>query len=63
MRVVKAAAVQMSPVLYSREATVAFLISTPETGEEAILITYGLLGPVMAVARLSRIMTVTLLLL
>lgn len=35
----------------SREATVSFLISTPETGEEAILITWGLLGPVMAVAR------------
>jgi len=35
----------------SREATVSFLISTPETGEEAILITYGLLGPVMAVVR------------
>src|SRR5512140_1345267 len=35
----------------SREATVSFLISTPETGEEAILITYGLLGPVLAVAR------------
>ncbi len=35
----------------SREATVSFLISTPETGEEAILITYGLLGPVMAFAR------------
>ncbi len=35
----------------SREATVSFLISTPETGEEAILITYGLLGPVMAIVR------------
>lgn len=35
----------------SREATVSFLISTPETGEEAILLTYGLLGPVMAVVR------------
>ena len=35
----------------SREATVSFLVSTPETGEEAILLTYGLLGPVMAVAR------------
>ena len=35
----------------SREAIVSFLISTPETGEEAILITYGLLGPVMAIAR------------
>ncbi|MCL4807208.1 MAG: SO_0444 family Cu/Zn efflux transporter [Thermoanaerobaculia bacterium] len=35
----------------SREATVSFLIATPETGEEAIVLTYGLLGPVMAVAR------------
>ncbi|MBK9966027.1 MAG: SO_0444 family Cu/Zn efflux transporter [Holophagales bacterium] len=35
----------------SREAVVSFLISTPETGEEAILITWGLLGPVMAIAR------------
>lgn len=35
----------------SREATVSFLISTPETGEEAILLTYGLLGPVLAVVR------------
>lgn len=35
----------------SREATVSFLISTPETGEEAILITWGLLGPVMALVR------------
>ena len=35
----------------SREATVSFLISTPETGEEAILLTWGLLGPVMAIAR------------
>jgi hypothetical protein len=35
----------------SREATVSFLISTPETGEEAILLTYGLLGPVLAIVR------------
>ena len=35
----------------SREATVSFLISTPETGEEAILLTWGLLGPVLAVVR------------
>lgn len=35
----------------SREATVSFLIATPETGEEAIVLTYGLLGPVMAIAR------------
>jgi len=35
----------------SREATVSFLISTPETSEEAILLTWGLLGPVMAIVR------------
>lgn len=35
----------------SREATVSFLISTPETGEEAILLTWGLLGPVLALVR------------
>lgn len=35
----------------SRGATLAFLISTPETGVDSILLTYGLLGPVLAVAR------------
>lgn len=35
----------------SREATVSFLISTPETGVDSVLITYGLLGPVMAIVR------------
>ncbi len=35
----------------SRGATLAFLISTPETGADSILLTYGLLGPLMAVAR------------
>jgi HflK protein len=35
----------------SRAATVAFLISTPETGVDSIALTYGLLGPVMAVVR------------
>ncbi|MBK9372486.1 MAG: SO_0444 family Cu/Zn efflux transporter [Holophagales bacterium] len=35
----------------SREATVSFLISTPETGVDSVLITYGLLGPVMALVR------------
>jgi uncharacterized protein len=35
----------------SREATVSFLVSTPETGVDSILITYGLLGPVMAIVR------------
>jgi hypothetical protein len=34
-----------------RGPTSAFLISTPETGVDSIAATYGLLGPVMAVAR------------
>ena len=42
----------------SREATVSFLISTPETGVDSVLITYGLLGPVLAVVRpLAAIVT------
>jgi len=35
----------------SKGATLAFLISTPETGVTSILLTYALLGPVMAVVR------------
>lgn len=35
----------------SKGATLAFLISTPETGVTSILLTYGLLGPFMAIAR------------
>ena len=35
----------------SREASLAFLVSTPETGVDSILLTWGLMGPVMAVAR------------
>ncbi len=35
----------------SRSATLSFLISTPETGVDSIALTYGLLGPVMAVIR------------
>jgi len=35
----------------SRSATVAFLISTPETGADSILVTYALLGPVFAIVR------------
>ena len=35
----------------SREASLAFLVSTPETGVDSILLTYGLMGPVMAIAR------------
>jgi hypothetical protein len=35
----------------SRAATVAFLLSTPQTGVDSILVTLGLLGPVFAVLR------------
>lgn len=35
----------------SRPATVSFLISTPESDVDAILLTYGMLGPVMAIVR------------
>ena len=35
----------------SREATAAFLMSTPQTGVDSILVTYGLLGPLIAVVR------------
>ncbi|MCU7960290.1 MAG: SO_0444 family Cu/Zn efflux transporter [gamma proteobacterium symbiont of Bathyaustriella thionipta] len=35
----------------SREATVSFLISTPETGVDSVLVTYALMGPVMAIVR------------
>jgi uncharacterized membrane protein YraQ (UPF0718 family) len=35
----------------SREASLAFMVSTPETGVDSILLTWGLMGPVMAVAR------------
>ena len=36
----------------SKGATVAFLLSTPQTGVDSILVTYSLLGPVFAVFRL-----------
>ena len=35
----------------SRSATCAFLVATPETGVDSIAMSYGLLGPVMAVVR------------
>jgi uncharacterized protein len=34
-----------------RGATAAFLLSTPQTGVDSILVTYGLLGPVFAIFR------------
>jgi uncharacterized membrane protein YraQ (UPF0718 family) len=35
----------------SKEATVSFLISTPETSIDSVTVTYALMGPVMAVFR------------
>lgn len=35
----------------SNKATTAFLIATPETGVDSVAVTYGLMGPVMAIAR------------
>jgi uncharacterized membrane protein YraQ (UPF0718 family)/copper chaperone CopZ len=35
----------------SRGATTAFLLSTPQTGVDSIAVTYGLLGPFLAVVR------------
>ena len=35
----------------SRAATTSFLLSTPQTGVDSILVTYALLGPVMAIFR------------
>lgn len=37
----------------SRGATTAFLISTPQTGVDSILATYGMLGPVVAIFRVA----------
>src|SRR4030095_9016981 len=35
----------------SRAASLSFLITTPESGIDSILLTWGMLGPVMAIAR------------
>jgi hypothetical protein len=35
----------------SRPASLSFLVTTPESGVDSILLTWGMLGPVMAVAR------------
>ncbi|MCB0300331.1 MAG: permease, partial [Calditrichaeota bacterium] len=35
----------------NRGATLSFLISTPTTGVDSILATYGLLGPLLTIAR------------
>ncbi len=42
----------------SKPATIAFLVSTPETGVDSITVTYSLMGPVMAIVRpLSALMS------
>jgi uncharacterized membrane protein YraQ (UPF0718 family)/copper chaperone CopZ len=35
----------------SKGATIAFLVSTPQTGFDSIFLTYGMLGPVLAIYR------------
>ncbi|MHC5101253.1 MAG: SO_0444 family Cu/Zn efflux transporter [Planctomycetota bacterium] len=35
----------------SKGATVSFLLSTPQTGVDSILVTYGLMGPIFAIFR------------
>ena len=35
----------------SKGSTVSFLVSTPQTGVDSILLTYGMLGPVFAIFR------------
>jgi uncharacterized membrane protein YraQ (UPF0718 family) len=35
----------------SKAATTSFLISTPETGVDSVMVTYALLGPIMAITR------------
>ncbi len=35
----------------SKGATVSFLVSTPETGVDSVAVSYGLLGPLMAIIR------------
>lgn len=45
------AAIGMRRAGASKEATVAFLISTPETSLDSIAVTYALMGPVMAIFR------------
>lgn len=45
----------------SKEATVSFLISTPETSIDSVAVTYALMGPLMAIYRpLAALMTAML---
>ena len=45
------AAIAMRRSGASKEATVSFLISTPETSIDSVAVTYALMGPVMAIYR------------
>jgi len=45
------AAIGMRRAGASKEATVSFLISTPETSVDSVAVTYALMGPLMAVFR------------
>lgn len=45
------AAIGMHRAGASKEATVSFLISTPETSVDSVAVTYALMGPVMAIFR------------
>ena len=45
------AAIGMRRAGASKEATVSFLISTPETSIDSVAVTYALMGPVMAIFR------------
>ncbi len=44
-------AVELNRKGASKPSTMSFLITTPESGTDSILITWGLLGPFMAIAR------------
>lgn len=44
-------AISMRRAGASREATTSFLVSTPETGVDSVALSYGMLGPFMAIAR------------
>lgn len=44
-------AVELNRKGASKPSTMSFLITTPESGSDSILITWGLLGPFMAIAR------------
>lgn len=45
------AAIELHRKGASRAASLSFLITTPESGADSLLVTWGLLGPVMTIAR------------